>query len=181
MVYLSAKANSAKADSNGSIGFSSGLTLFSPLNKTYNSSLLPLNLTFESRAAGLHGFLNYSIDGEYQGPIPLTFNSFGLGHGLVQLPEFCDGPHVLAVNVGFYNDSYYVGSYVHTIYFAINTSEVVSTPTPTITFSPTIPELPTTLGFTLFIVATLALHIVRRRKHSSIEIKKAHSNCGKEK
>jgi hypothetical protein len=138
MVSFSIQANSAKADSNEPIGFSSGLTLYSPLNKTYNSSLLQLNLTFESRAAGLQGFLNYSIDGKYQGPIPLTFNSFGLGYGLVQLPEFSNGPHVLTINVGFYYNSDYSGSYVHTIYFTINASEVISNSTTPST--PVIPE-----------------------------------------
>jgi hypothetical protein len=165
MVSLSTQANSVKTNSNGPYGFSSGLTLYSPLNKTYNSSLLKLNLTFESRVAGLQGFLNYSIDGKYQGPIPLTFNSFGLGYGLVQLPEFSNGPHVLIVNVGFYNDSHYTGSYVHTIYFAINTSRVITNPTTTSQSpTPSIPEFPPISAIVFPIISAVAVILVLRRQ-----------------
>ena len=168
MISFSIQSNSAKADSNEHCTFASGLTLYSPLNKTYNSSLLQLNLTFES-GAGFQGFLNYSIDGKYQGPIPLTFNSttgfemVGLGYGLVQLPEFSNGPHVLTVNVGFYNSSGYCGSWVHTIYFTINASEVVSTPrptpTPTLTLSPIVPEFSWLIILPLFIF-TLSIAVI---------------------
>jgi hypothetical protein len=172
LVSFSIQSNSVKADSNEHCTFASGLTLYSPLNKTYNSSLLQLNLTFESRVADLQGFLNYSIDGKYQGPIPLTFNSttgfemVGLGYGLVQLPEFSNGPHVLTVNVGFYNSSVYCGSWVHTIYFTIDESEVVSTPTPTLTPSPSIPEFPSwIILLPLTIIAIIAGLLVYLKKH----------------
>ncbi len=157
MVSLSTQSNSVKAESGEHIAFSSGLTVYSPVNRTYNVNLLTLNLTFGS-GAGLQRFLNYSIDGKYQGPIPLTFNGtagfelVGLGYGLVQLPELPNGPHVLTVNVEAYlndyygnppgapfkpvapNSSDYVASWVHTIYFTVNASEVISTPTPTSPF-----------------------------------------------
>lgn len=155
MVFLVINLNAVKADSNEPITFSSGLTLYSPVNKTYTSDLLLLNLTFGS-GAGLQRTLNYSIDGKYQGPISLTFNSttgfelIGLGYALVQLPELSNGPHVLTINIKAYlnnyhganppgapfkpvapNSSNYFASWVHTVYFIINASEVNSTPTPT--------------------------------------------------
>ena len=176
MVSLSTQANSAKADSNEHITFASGLTLYSPLNKTYNSSLLQLNLTFEPRA-GLQESLNYTIDGKYQGQIPLTFNSttgfemVDLGYGLVQLPEFFNGPHVLTVNVGFYNSSRYSGSWVHTIYFTVDTSEVVSTPKPTLTLSPTVPEFSWLMIFPLSLSIFSIIVLIRKRKVSWINIK----------
>lgn len=154
----------AKADSNQPLTFSSGLTIYSPLNKTYSSNLLLLNLTFGS-GAGLQTSLNYSIDGEYQEPITLTFNSttgfhfIYLGYGLVQLPEFSNGQHVLTVNVEANlndyhganppgapfkpvapNSSDYFASWVHTIYFTVDASEAVPTSSSP-TRTPTVPEL----------------------------------------
>jgi hypothetical protein len=154
-VSLVINLNPVKADSNEPITFSSGLTLCSPINKTYTSNLLLLNLTFGS-GAGLQTTLNYSIDGKYKGPISLTVNSttgfemIDLGYALVPLPELSNGPHVLTVNVEAYlndyhganppgapfkpvapNSSNYVASWVHIVYFTINASEVTLTPTTT--------------------------------------------------
>jgi hypothetical protein len=135
-----------------------------------------LNLTFASRAAGLQGFLNYSIDGKYQGPIPLTFNNFGLGYRLVQLPEFSNGSHVLTVNVGFYNNFHYTGSYVHTIYFAINASKTISNPTSTSTQNPiptaSVPEfssLTIPLLLSLMVAGGLLVHFQERQAQLSQE------------
>ena len=69
----------------------------------------------------------------YEANKPLSW----VAYGLVQLPEFSNGLYVLIVNVGFYNNFHYTGSYVHTIYFAINASKVISNPTPASTQSPT--------------------------------------------
>jgi hypothetical protein len=62
MVSLAINLNVVKADSNEPIAFSSGLTLYSPINKSYTSNLLTLNLTYGA-GAGLQRTLNYSIDG----------------------------------------------------------------------------------------------------------------------
>jgi hypothetical protein len=46
LVSLAAGIHIVKADSNDYISFSSGVTIFSPINETYNSNFLTLNLTF---------------------------------------------------------------------------------------------------------------------------------------
>jgi hypothetical protein len=55
---------SVKADSNEPITFSSGLTLYSPVNTTYNSNVLECNGSFNC-PKGVQCSLNYSIDGKY--------------------------------------------------------------------------------------------------------------------
>jgi hypothetical protein len=132
------------ADSNEGIRFSSGVYLISPINKTYNSNFLTLNLTF-GWGLGIQCSLNYSIDGKYEGPIPLVFNNptelhvVNLATGLVQLPELSEGSHRLTVYVegDLYdyhganppgapfkpttpNGSDYVASWANTVYFAID-------------------------------------------------------------
>jgi hypothetical protein len=89
-----------RADSNDFISFPSGITLFSPINSTYNSQHLTLNLTLYS--AGSMGYIdsrismNYSIDGKLCGYMPLTVSNPGVhiitnGVGLVSLPELSEG------------------------------------------------------------------------------------------
>jgi hypothetical protein len=92
IISIGVSFHRVKADSNNPIVFSGGVTIYSPVNTTYHTSLLALNLTC-SCGAGLHISLNYDIDGKYQGPITLEFNltsgfhMIGLGTALVQLPE----------------------------------------------------------------------------------------------
>ena len=93
-----------KADSTDSIRFSSGAVIFSPLNRTYNSRFLTLNLTF-GIGLGVDCSLNYSIDEKYEGPIPLVAKNPTELHiineatGLVTLPELSGGSHRLTINV----------------------------------------------------------------------------------
>ena len=162
-----------KADSNDYIRFSSGATIFSPLNTTYNSRFLNLNLTFD-QGAGIHCSLNYSIDGNYKSSIPLEAKNLPPGFhfinkktGLVTLPELSEGSHCLTVNVlcGLYDyhgatppgapftptspgSSDYIATWTHTIYFTIDTS---------------IPEFPSWIILPLFLMATLSAIIVKKR------------------
>ncbi len=91
-----------KADSTDSVSFSGGVTLLSPVNTTYNSNFLTLNVNF-GWGEGLQCSLNYSIDGNYGGPIPLVLNNPVFGeiicpaNGTVQLPELSDGSHCLTI------------------------------------------------------------------------------------
>jgi hypothetical protein len=146
--------NSVKADSNDPIVFSGGVTLYSPVNTTYHINSLTLNLTCGC-GAGLHLFLNYDIDGKYQGPITLTFNLtpgfhiIGLGSGLVQLPELPAGSHCLTIYEEAYLYDYYgasppgppfkqtapgsadfVASWVDKVYFTIDSDRNTSESTP---------------------------------------------------
>jgi len=148
LVSLAAGIHIVKADSNDYISFSGGLTIFSPINETYNSNFLTLNLTFGC-GAGIQCSLNYSLDGKYEGPIPLVFNNstgfqlIYLATGLVQLPELSKGSHRLTIYVEGYlydyhganppgapfkpttpNGSDYVASWVDTVDFTIDSSVV---------------------------------------------------------
>src|SRR3990172_5195742 len=132
LVSLAASIHIVKADSNDYISFSSGITLFSPINRTYNSQYLTLNLTLHS--AGSMGSIesrmsmSYSIDGEYKGSVPLVVSNPGVhivtnGAGLVDLPELPEGSHSLTIYLeGFiprYHEPRFL-SYVDTVYFAID-------------------------------------------------------------
>ncbi len=125
------------------IRFSSGVTIFSPLNTTYNSRFLNLNMTFD-QGAGIACSLNYSIDGNSRGSIPLVSEDTGFhfifkNTGLVTLPELSEGSHYLTINVlcGLYDyhgappgapftptfpgSSDYIATWTHTIHFKIDT------------------------------------------------------------
>lgn len=154
------------------IQYSSGTTIYSPINITYNSKFLTLNLTFGA-GLGVDCSLNYSIDGEHEGPIPLVAKNPTEIHiinkmiSLVTLPELSEGSHCLTVNVlcGIYDyhganplgapftptspgSSDYIATWVHTIYFTIDTS---------------IPEFPTWIILPLFLTTTLIGILVRKR------------------
>jgi hypothetical protein len=145
-----------KADSNSPIDFSGGVTMYSPVNTTYYINFLTLNLTC-SCGAGLDFSLNYSIDGEYQGPITLMFNStygfqlISLGTGLVQLPELPSGSHRLTVWEEAYLNDYhganppgapfkptapgsadYFASWVDIVYFMIDSNATQLIPKPSV-------------------------------------------------
>ena len=91
------------AGSNDGMGFSSGVYLYSPINTTYASRFLTLNLTFGA-GLGVQCSLNYSIDGVYNGPIPIVPKNNEMHvviqtTGIVQLPELSEGSHCLTIYV----------------------------------------------------------------------------------
>ncbi len=150
-----------RAESAESIGFDSGATLFSPVNTTYSSRFLTLNLTLGA-GLGVRYSLNYSLDGKYGGPIPLVAKTPAEMHvintmiGSVDLPELSEGSHRLTVNElsGIYDyhganapgapfkpafpcSSDYIASWTHTVYFTINSPSTPSrNPTSTLAHSP---------------------------------------------
>ena len=152
-----------KAETN-SISFSSGLTVFSPLNQTYTSNELPLNVTF-NWIVGTQVFLNYSIDGNLIGQLPLSFGNITgfqqtyLAYGLVDLPQYSNGSHVLTVNVesrlNGNGEPYY---WVNQVYFSISSGQ----PTPSPTSTSSVPELfwmaIVPLLLSLFSVAVILRH-----------------------
>lgn len=130
------------------------VTVYSPVNTTYNTGFLNLNLTFNA-GAGVQDSLNYSVDGIYGGLIILAFNDtpgfhmFSLETGLAPLPELSNGSHRLTVYVEADLNDYhganppgapfkptapgsddYVASWIHTIDFTIDSrsSTLDSTP-----------------------------------------------------
>lgn len=142
------KITIVKPDSTDCVSFSSGVTLFSPLNTTYSSNFLNLNITFD-QGAGLDCSLNCSIDGQDTSIIPVVPIDIGLHtkfqkSGFVKLPELSEGPHYLTIHVfcGLYDyqgaeppgepftptfpgSSNYTASWSHTIHFTINTSNTI--------------------------------------------------------
>jgi hypothetical protein len=101
-VSLAIGVHTVNADSNGSITFAGGITLFSPVNETCNSNYLTLNLNLTC-GAGIQFLLTYSIDGTTRGSIPLTYNGsagfqlFAVETGTVPLPRLPSGSHQLTI------------------------------------------------------------------------------------
>jgi len=146
LVSILASFRAVKAESNSPIVFSGGITINSPVNTTYQTNSLTLNMTCNC-GAGVKIYFSYDIDGKNQGPITLTFNVtpgfhiFALGNALVQLPELPSGSHRLTVFEDAYLNDYhganppgapfkptapgsanYVASWVDTVYFTIGSS-----------------------------------------------------------
>jgi len=126
-VSLLASVQVVKADSNDSIRFSYGVTLLSPVNRTYNSRFLILNYTFLC-GFGVGYSLNYSIDGIYGGPMPFVVNNPEEVHvvysstGSVVLPELSEGSHSLTITLEAVMNDHDKRSYADTVYFYIDTT-----------------------------------------------------------
>lgn len=92
--------HNVKADSSNQIVYPGGLTLYSPVNTTYYSNYLTLNLVF---AEGLPCSLKYYIDGTYEEVVPLVanpsagFQMITYETGLVPLPQLSEGSHCLKI------------------------------------------------------------------------------------
>jgi len=122
----------AKAQTADFLSFSSGMIVYSPLNMTYDSRYLFLNLTLYS--AGQMGnidpyiSMNYSIDGEFNGSVPLAVSNPGLhvvtnAAAFMSLPKLSEGSHILTLYLLGHNqkslDPKYL-SYVDTVYFSVS-------------------------------------------------------------
>jgi hypothetical protein len=146
---MGAGFRTVKAHSNNPIVFSGGITIYSPVNATYYTNSLNLNLTCNC-GVGLKIYFSYDIDGKDQYPITLTFNDtsgsgfqiMALGSALIQLPRLSGGQHQLNVFEDAYLYGYlganppgapfkptysgshdYVASWVDTVYFAIKSND----------------------------------------------------------
>ena len=114
-----------KADFSDRISFSSGVTLFSPLNRTYDSRFLTLDFGF-ALGWGIQYSLNYVIDGKYGGPMPYVIKNPEELHviyyatGSVKLPELTEVSHSLTVSLEAPGITAHRSSYADTIYFAID-------------------------------------------------------------
>jgi hypothetical protein len=117
-----------EAGSTDAIHFYSGVTLFSPLNQTYNSRYLTLNFSVAC-GWGIRYSLSYDIDGKYGGPMPFAIKNpeelhvVFYGFGLVRLPELSEGSHRLTVTLKTSENSEHIKpSYVDTVYFSIDST-----------------------------------------------------------
>ncbi len=185
LVSLGVGFQAVKADSADSIVFSGGVTLLSPVNTTYESNFLTLNVSFEW-GEGLQCSLNYTIDGNYGGPVPLTLENPELGliiataSGTVQLPELSNGSHCLTIieeaNLNNYysanppgapfkpagpGSADYYAAWVDTVDFSINTSYAATNPTasPAPTDSPAATPTPSTPEFPLVVLPILLVMV----------------------
>ena len=173
---LAAHVHIVEADSSDYMRLSSNALIFCPLNRTYDSRFLTLNLTF-GVGLGVKCSMNYSIDGKHEGSIPLVpknpteLHVINEGIGLVTLPELSEGSHCLTVNVlcGIYDyhganppgapfkptfpgSADYTVSYTDTVYFTISTSPEQE-----------IPEFPAWTILPLLLTATLAIMVGKKR------------------
>jgi hypothetical protein len=132
LISLSGVIYSVKAESTDFLSFSSGITLFSPVNTTYTSGNLMLNLTLYS-AGGFGSIdsrisLTYSIDSGEKFAVHLNVSNPGMhlitnGAAQIRFSELSEGSHYLTLNLYAYNQRTYEPkfmSYVNTVYFTVN-------------------------------------------------------------
>ena len=147
LISLSGVIHSVKAESTDFLSFSSGITLFSPINTTYTSRNLMLNLTLYS-AGGFGSIdsrisLTYSIDSGEKFAAHLNVSNPGThlitnGEEQIRLPKLSEGSHCLTLNLYGYNQRTYEPkfiSYVNRVYFTIDSNVDLTPPKVTI-FSP---------------------------------------------
>jgi hypothetical protein len=164
-LMVMASHNAVRADSTDSIRFiDSGITIYSPVNMTYNFANLVLNLSLYM--AGNLGSLdpqismNYSVDGIYNGSVPLRSNGeihvVTVAVGTTDLPELSNGSHYLTIYLYGLNQRTYEPkylSYFNSIYLSTVGNPVLNptinppssptiSPTASPTPSPSIPEFP---------------------------------------
>jgi hypothetical protein len=158
-------ANVVNADSNDSIHFDA-FTVYSPLNRTYTTQSLTLNLTF-AVGMGIKYSLSYNIDGEYVGSIPFTVDNPNETHvvhkatGFTELPELPEGSHHITVHLIAAGYQHRTLKYNGTVCFSIDTQHQENV----------IPEFSSWIFLPLLLTATSAILILRRNlKADSMEI-----------
>jgi len=159
-------AMKVNADSSEPITFSSGLTLYSPVNTTYSSNVVECNGTFVG-PIDYESNLNYSIDGNYQGNLPWELNQNSTNSATYtldwsfQLPQLHNGTHQLSIGIEeqlFNSAGNLVNqtTWVNTAYFTISSSQPF----------PTVPEL-SLLAILLLIVAVLFIATYLRHRKTT--------------
>ena len=90
------------AKSSAPITFPSGLTLYSPVNTTYSSSVVECNGSFIGPVK-YEMSINYTVDGNYQGSLPWQLNSSNAANYTLdwsfQLPKLPHGSHQLSIGI----------------------------------------------------------------------------------
>ncbi len=145
-----------------------GLTLYSPLNMTYSSSIVVCNGTFVC-PKGFQSSLNYSIDGKYMDGLPWKLDPNSIFdpdiyiiNGSFLLPQLSNGSHQLSIGVleelldnSNINSPRLINStsWINTIYFSISSSQPTN-PTPTVPEFSILVILPLLVGM-LFVALML--------------------------
>ena len=193
---------SVKADSSEPIIFSSGLAVYSPLNISYNSYSVLVNISFGC-PYGTQSSLNYSIDGKYQdginmhfpsGSEPWTVPNYSPSNyyllGSFYLPPLPDGPHQISFAMGEEANNYssppsssfqqingtnnYVATWVNTVSFTISSKDAFPTPTPTFTPTPSsTPTVPESSWLAILPLFVSMLFVVVKLRNRKTKSKRA--------
>jgi hypothetical protein len=148
-LIVTAYPHPVRADSTDALRFlDSGVTIYSPVNMTYYYGNLFLNISLYS-AGSLGGLdpeisMNYSIDGIYNGSVPLRSNGeihvVTVAVGTIGLPSLPNGSHYLTIYLYGFNQRTYEPrflSYANTVYFgAIGNPALAPTASPNSTATP---------------------------------------------
>ena len=124
---LLVSAQPVMADTVGPLRFKYGVTIYSPVNTTYNSRNILFNYTF-AVGMGMHYSLNYMLDGNLVEPMPYSvinpqeLHVVYLAIGQVQLPELSEGTHSLTISLQATFGKNDIRSYSDTISFTIDTN-----------------------------------------------------------
>ena len=176
-VILSNRASKVNADSPDSMSFTSGVVLYSPVNTTYSSKFLTLNLT-AGVGLGINCTINYNIDNKHQGNVPWVplqpdeLHVINKVAGTVALPELTEGTHNITIQVvctlnnpsGVTISRYlfipecsnitdYTATWTDIIHFTINTQK-----------TNTIPEFPSWMPLISMLLAVTITGIVYKKK-----------------
>lgn len=133
LVTLSAV--SVNADSGVPLSFSSGLTLYSPVNATYSSKVVECNGTFVG-PIDYELTMNYSVDENYLGYLPYVLNQNATNSSTYtvdwsfQLPQLSKGTHQLSIGIEqqLFSNGYTLvkqNTYVDTVYFTVSPSQPI--------------------------------------------------------
>jgi len=118
------------AESSAPITFSSGLTLNSPVNTTYTTSVVECNGSFTGPIE-YEISLNYTVNGNYQGSLPWSRSSSNQANYTVdwsfQLPKLPQGSNQLSIGIDqqLYNNAGALISQttqVNSVYFTLNST-----------------------------------------------------------
>ena len=124
---LLVSAQPVKGDTVGPLRFKDGVTVYSPVNTTYNSRNILFNYTF-AVGMGMHYSLNYMLDGNLAEPMPYSvinpqeLHVVYLATGQVQMPELSEGTHSLTISLQATFGKNDIRSYSDTISFTIDTN-----------------------------------------------------------
>ena len=101
---LAAGLNAVKADSQFQLVLTGMLRIESPMNRTYTTGFLLLNVSFGSLVgANINHSLTYRLDGKFMGAMPIEFHDphrltfQGFFTATVALPELSRGSHTITV------------------------------------------------------------------------------------
>jgi len=143
-----------KANTDEPISYTSGVTVYSPVNTTYTTNNVILNLTF-MWGLGMDCSLNYSIDEAEQQPIPLVKQDSDIHvtvpfTGSVELPPLANGQHILSIYVSAESASY-SNAWTHIICFTIDGDSNI------------IPEFSSWLILSLFLVCSFVIVLFKKK------------------